>query len=118
MSVAEERDQRHCDLVLLEGGVDLPLEEFAGLGFELRATLVGPEFLGFPEPPMAVIKLLHEPGEPAGAGLGHDHLQPRMALQNAPGEQIDKRFEKIVEETLGVLEHAGGLAGSATARHR
>ena len=41
-----------------------------------------------------------------------------MALQNAPGEQVDKRFEEIVEKALGVLEHAGGLASGATARHR
>ena len=41
-----------------------------------------------------------------------------MALQNTPSEQVDKRFKEIVEEALGVLEHAGGLASGAAARHR
>src|SRR6516162_5493236 len=67
---------------------------------------------------MSVIELLHEPGQPARASLGHDHAQTRVAFENAPGEEINKRFEEIVEEALGVLEHAGGLAGGATARHR
>src|SRR5215472_12466276 len=67
---------------------------------------------------MAVIEFLNEPGQPAGTSLGHDHAQTRVAFENAPGEEIDKRFEEIVEEALGVLEDAGGLAGGAAARHR
>src|ERR1700757_552789 len=62
MSVAKERDQRHRNAILLEGRVYLALEEFARLGFERNAALVGPELLGFPEPPMAVVELLDEPG--------------------------------------------------------
>ena len=118
MAVAEERDQRHRRVILLEGRVDLPLEQFAWASFERGAALVGPEFLGFPQPPVAVVELLHQPGQPAGAGLGHHHLELRVAFEDAPGEQIDKRFEKIVEKPLGVLEHAGGLARGAAASDR
>ena len=41
--------------------------------------------------------------------------QLRMALEDAPGEQIDERFEEIAQEELGVLEHARRLAGGAVA---
>src|SRR5205823_9229211 len=88
---------------------------FAGFGFERAAALVAPEFLRFPQPPVAVIELLHEPGQPAGAGLGHHHLQFWVPLEDAPGEQIDKRLEKIVEEAFGVRKHAGCLAGGTVA---
>src|SRR5205809_3045482 len=111
MALAEERDQRHRDIVLLERCPDLPLEEFAGFGFERAAALVAPEFLRFPQPPVAVIELLHEPGQPTGAGLGHHHPQFRVPLEDATGEQIDKRLEKIVEESAAARKHAGCLAG-------
>src|SRR5215475_7850878 len=62
---------------------------------------------------MAVVELLDEPGQPAGAALGDDDLELRMALEDAPGEQVDKRFEEIRHEEFGVLEHACRLAGSA-----
>ena len=116
MPFAEERDQRHRRVIFLEGRVDLALEQLGRLGFELGAALVGPELLGLLQPPVAVVELLHQPGQPAGAGLGHHHLQLRVAFQDAPGEQVDKRFEEIAQEELGVLEHAGGLAGDAVAR--
>src|SRR6266851_3105974 len=116
VALAEERDQRHRRVIFLEGRVDLPLEEFGGLGFELDAALVGPEILGFPQAPMAVVELLDQPGQPAGAGLGHHHLELGVTFEDAPGEQIDKRFEEISQKELGVLEDARRLAGDAVAR--
>src|SRR6266436_4387740 len=115
MALAEERYQRHRDAILLEGRVDLALEEFARLGLERAAALVGPELLGFPQPPMAIIELLDEPGEPARAGLRHDHPELRVAFEDAPGEQIDKRLEEIAHKEFGVLEDARGLALGAVA---
>src|SRR5215469_7253679 len=116
MSLAEEWDERHRDVVVLERRVDLPLEEVAGLRDECRAALVRPEFLGLPEPPVAVIELLDEPRQPAGAGLGHHHAQLRVSLENAPGEEVDEGLEEVREEELGVLENARRLAGDAIAR--
>src|SRR5947207_4123951 len=116
VTLAEERDERHRDVVVLERRVDLPLEELARLRDECLAALVGPELLGLPEPPVAPVELLDEPGEPSGAGLGHHHAQPRVPLENAPGEEIDEGPEEVREEELGVLEDARGLAGGATAR--
>src|ERR1700674_936619 len=101
MALAEERDEGHRRVIFLEGRVDLALEKFARLGFELDAALVGPEILGLPEAPMPVVEFLDEPGEPAGAGLGHHHLQFWVALEDAPGEQIDKGFEEVAQEELG-----------------
>src|SRR6516162_3539869 len=115
MAVAKERHQRHRDAILLKGRVDLALKQFARLGFECDAALVGPELLGFPQPPMAVVKLLDEPGEPARAGLGHDHPELWVAFEDAPGEEIDKGLEEIAHEEFGVLEDAGRLAGGAVA---
>src|SRR5262245_11144751 len=114
--LAEERDERHRDVVVLERRVDLPLEEVARLRDEGAAALVGPEFLGLPEPPVAVVELLDEPGEPAGAGLGHHHAQLRVPLENAPGEEIDEGLEEVREEELGVLKDARGLTGDTIAR--
>src|SRR5215813_14789951 len=39
-----------------------------------------------------------------------------MALEDAPGEEIDEGLEEVREEELGVLEHARRLAGDAIAR--
>src|SRR5438105_11144058 len=114
--LAEERDERHRDVVVLERRVDLALEEIARLRDERRAALVGPELLGLPEPPVAVVELLDEPRQPSGAGLRHHDAQLRVPLENAPGEEIDERIEKIREEELGVLEDARGLAGDTIAR--
>src|SRR6266481_5015539 len=116
MAFAEERYQRHRDAILLEGRVDLALEKFAGFGFERDAALVGPELLGFPQPPMAVVELLDEPGQPARAGLRHDHAELRVAFEDAPSEQIDKGLEEIAHEEFGVLEDARGLALGAVAQ--
>src|SRR4029453_16831124 len=44
------------------------------------------KFLGPPQPPVAVVELLDEPGQPPGARLGHHHAQLRVPLENAPGE--------------------------------
>src|SRR5215469_10572351 len=116
MSLAEEWDERHRDVVVLERRVDLPLEEVAGLRDECRAALVRPEFLGLPEPPVAVIELLDEPRQPAGAGLGHHHAQSRVSLEDAPGEEVDEGLEEVREKELGVLEDARRLADGAIAR--
>src|SRR5215472_4718397 len=86
MALAEERNERHRHVVFLEGRVDLTLEELARLRDERAAALVGPELLRLPEPPVAVVELLNEPGEPSRAGLGHLHAQLRMPLEDAPGE--------------------------------
>src|SRR6185312_1165183 len=94
---------------------DLPLEQLAWLGFKLNAALVGPEILGFPQAPVAVVELLHEPGKPAGSGLRHDHLQLRMPFKDAPGEKIDKRLEEIAHKELRVLEDARRLAHDTAA---
>src|SRR5215813_113713 len=110
VSLTEERDERHRHVVVLERRVDLPLEEIARLRDEGRTALVGPELLGLPESPVAVVELLNEPGQPAGAGLGHHHAQLRVPLENAPGEEVDERLEEVREEELGVLEDARGLA--------
>src|SRR5205809_2959424 len=116
VTLAEERDERHRDVVVLERRVDLPLEELARLRGERAAALVGPEFLGLPEPPVAPVELLDEPGEPSGAGLGHHHAQLRVSLEDAPGEEVDEGLEEGREEELGVLEDARGLADGTVAR--
>src|SRR5438552_29579 len=116
VAVAEERNERHRHVVFLEGRVDLPLEELTRLRHEGAAALVGPELLRLPEPPVAVVELLDEPGEPSGAGLGHHHAQSRMTLEDAPGEEVDEGLEEVREEELGVLEDARCLAGDAIAR--
>src|SRR5262245_33216766 len=108
--LAEERDERHRDAVVLERRVDLPLEELARLRDERAPAFVGPELLGLPEPPVAPVELLDEPRQPSGAGLGHPHAQLRVPLENAPGEEVDERLEEVREEELGVLEDARGLA--------
>src|SRR5215472_7363798 len=113
MALAKKRDQRHRGVVFLKGRPDLPFEQFAGLGFQLGTALVGPELLGLPQPPVAVVELLHEPGQPAGAALGDDDFESRMAFEDAPGKQVDKRFEKIGHKEFGVLEHARRFAGGA-----
>src|SRR6266404_840022 len=61
MALAEERDERHRDVVVLERRVDLPLEELARLRDEGAAALVGPELLGLPEPPVAIVDLFAHP---------------------------------------------------------
>src|SRR5499426_2591990 len=104
MTLAEERDQRHRDMVVLERRVDLPLEELARLRDEGAATLVGPELLGLPEPPVAPVELLDEPGQPSRPGLGHHDPQLRVPLEDAPGEEVDERLEEVGEEELRVLE--------------
>src|SRR5262245_23214548 len=95
MALAEERNERHRHIVFLERCVDLSLEEIAGLRHQRAAALVGPEFLRLPEPPVAVVELLHEPGQPSRAGLGHYHPQLRVALENAPGEKVDEGLEEV-----------------------
>src|SRR5206468_8063764 len=114
-AVAKERNERHRHVVFLEGRVDLPLEELARLRYEGAAALVGPELLRLPEPPVAVVELLDEPGEPSRAGLGHHHAQSRMAFEDAPREEVDEGLEEVRQE-LGVLEDARRLAGDAIAR--
>src|SRR3989449_5647707 len=116
VTLTEERDERHRDVVVLERRVDLPLEELARLRDERAAAFVGPELLGLPEPPVAPVELLDEPRQPSGAGLGHHHAQLRVPLENAPGEEVDEGLEEVREEELGVLEDARGLAGGAIAR--
>src|SRR5262244_3321954 len=116
VAVAEERNERHRHVVFLEGGVDLPLEKLARLRYERAAALVGPELLRLRQPPVAVVELLNEPGQPSRARFGHDHAQSRVALEDAPGEEIDEGLEEIREEELGVLEDARRLAGDAIAR--
>src|SRR5437870_1947799 len=116
VTLTEERDERHRDVVVLERRVDLALEELARLRDEGAAALVGPELPGLPEPPVAPVELLDEPGEPSGAGLGHDHAQLRMPLEDAPGEEVDERLEEVREEELGVLEDARGLADGTVPR--
>src|SRR6202008_1979546 len=83
---------------------------------EGAAALVGPELLRLPEPPVAVVELLDEPGKPSRAGLGHHHAQSRVALEDAPGEEVDEGLEEVRQEELGVLEDARRLAGHAIAR--
>src|SRR3977135_1690200 len=39
-----------------------------------------------------------------------------MALEDAPGEEVDEGLEEVREEELGVLEDARRLAGDASAR--
>src|SRR5580765_1650571 len=104
--LAEERDERHRDVVILERRVDLPLEELARLRDERAAALVRPELLGLPQPPVAVVELLDEPGQPSGARLGHYDAQHRVPLENAPGEEVDEGLEEVGEEEFGVLENA------------
>src|SRR5207244_7059752 len=116
MAIAKERNERDRYVVFLEGRVDLSLEELARLRFEGAAALVGPELLRLPESPVAVVELLNEPGEPSRAGLGHHHAQSRVALEDAPGEEVDEGLEEVREEELGVLEDARRLAGDAIAR--
>src|SRR5215469_11406032 len=121
MTLAKKRNQRHRGVVLLKGRPNLLFEQFTGLGYELGTALVGPKFLGLPQPPVAVVELLHEPREPSGAALGDDDFELRVAFENAPGKQIDKRFEEIGHEEFGILEHArrfAGGAGVAIAEHR
>ena len=48
--LAEERNERHCNVIILECRVDLSLEEITWLRDEGAASLVGPEFLRLPEP--------------------------------------------------------------------
>src|SRR5262249_58501263 len=116
MALTEERNERHRHVVVLEGCVELPLEELARLRFEGAPALVGPEFLRFPEPPVTVIELLNEPREPSGAGLGHHHAQLRVTLEDAPGEEVNEGLEEVREEELGVLEAPRRLAPDALAR--
>src|SRR5215471_806567 len=73
VALTKERNERHRHVVFLEGRVDLPLEELARLRDEGGATLIGPELLRLPEPPVTIVELLNEPGKPASAGLGHHH---------------------------------------------
>src|SRR5207245_1004026 len=113
VAVAEERNERHRHVVFLERCIDLPLEQVARLRDEGAAALVGPELLRLPDPPVAVVELLDEPGEPSGAGLRHHHAQSRMTLEDAPGEEVDEGLEEVREEELGVLEDARCLAGDA-----
>src|SRR5262245_65185158 len=103
VALAEERYERHRDVVVLEGRVDLPLEEIARLRDERAAPLVGPELLRLPESPVAIVELLDEPGQPPGARLGHHYAQPRVPLEDAPREEVDEGLEKVCEEELGVL---------------
>src|SRR5690349_25102624 len=93
MSLAEERNERHRDVVIRKRRVDLPLEELARLRDEGGAALVRPELLGLPESPVAPVELLNEPRQPSGAGLGHHHPQLRVPLENAPGEEVDEGLE-------------------------
>src|SRR5262245_26562935 len=116
MALAKERNERHRDVVVLEGRIDLPLEEIAGLRDHVAAALVGPELLRLPEPPVAIVELLNEPREPSGARLRHHHPQLRMALEDAPGEEVDKGLEEVREEEFRVLEDARRLARDAIAR--
>src|SRR5215813_15457322 len=104
MALAEERNERHRDVVLLEGRVDLPLEELARIRDERVAALVRPELLRFPETQVTVVELLDEPGEPSSAGLGHHHAQSRMPFEDAPREQVDEGLEEVRQEALGVFE--------------
>src|SRR6266478_9482918 len=39
-----------------------------------------------------------------------------MALEDAPGEEVDEGLEEVRQEELGVLEDARRLAGDAIAR--
>src|SRR6516162_2122436 len=103
MALTKERDQRHRYMVLLERRVELLLEQFAWLCLKGDAALVGPELLGFPEPPMPIVELLDDPRQPARASLRHDHAHLRMG------------FEDVVHIEFGVLEYAGGLAGDTVA---
>src|SRR5215510_801039 len=116
MALAEEWDERHRHVVVLEGRVDLPLEELARLGDEVAAALVGPELLRLPEPPVAIVELLDQPGKPPRASLGHHHAQSRVTLEDAPDEEVDEGLEEVRQEELGVLEDARRLAGDAIAR--
>src|SRR5437867_13150227 len=88
VTLTEERDERHRDVVVLERRVDLPLEELARLRGERAAALVGPESLGLPEPPAAPPELPDEPGEPTAAGLGHHHAHPRLPLRARPDADV------------------------------
>src|SRR3954452_25096413 len=115
MAFAEERDQRHRDIVFLERCPDLSLEEFAGFGFERAAALVAPEVLRFPQPPVAVIELLHQPGQPTGAGLGH-HIfnfgcRSRMpqANRSTNGSRKLSRKPLVFANTLAALPAARSL---------
>src|SRR5262245_1105702 len=114
--IAKERNERHRHVVFLEGRVDLPLEELARLGDEGAAALVGPELLRLPQPPVAVVELLNEPGQPPGARLGHHDAQSAGALAKAPPEEVDEALEEVPEEELRVLEDSRRLAGDAIAR--
>src|SRR5262245_246841 len=116
VALAEERYERHRDVVVLEGRVDLPLEEIARLRDERAAALVGPELLRLPEAPVAIVELLDEPREPSRAGLGHHDAQSRVPLEDAPREEVDEGIEKVREKELGVLKDARGVANSAIAR--
>src|SRR5206468_11886730 len=116
MAIAKERNERDRHVVFLEGRVDLPLEELARLRFEGAAALVGPELLRLPEAPVAVVELLNEPGEPSRAGLGHHHAQSRVALEDAPGEEVDEGLEEVRKKELGVLEDARRLARDTITR--
>src|SRR5256885_17144082 len=103
MALAEERDQRHRDIIFLERCPDLPLEEFAGFGFERAAALVAPEFLRFPQPPVAGAPLPCRPGPPAGAGPGPTLLQFWGARAAAPAPQVSQRPRPSIVARLCVL---------------
>ena len=50
-----------------------------------------------------------------GAGLGQDNAQTGVAFEDAPAEQIDKRFQEIVQEALRTFEHARRFASRSIA---
>src|SRR5216117_3509118 len=109
VAIAIERNERDRHVVFLEGRVDLPLEELARLRFEGAAALVGPELLRLPEPPVAVVELLDEPGEPSRAGpaitmrnLGWRSRMPH-AKRSTKGSRKFARKNLVFSKTLAAL---------------
>ena len=63
-----------------------------------EAAFLIPERLRFPKPLIAMVEFLDDPGQLAQSALRHDDAQFRMAVEDAPGKEIDERIEKLLDE--------------------
>jgi len=97
-----EKQLGHGRRTFLEGCVDLAPEQFRRLHHQGYAAMPVPIILRFPQPPVAVVHFLDQPGQPAHAGFGDDDLQLRMPLQYSPGKEIDEGIDELGDEALGM----------------